>query len=191
MKKPLAFVLILLLCVACMAEGGGMLELTKARGFDIDVADRDGGGILCDLTLSSDGSAVLVWTDAAHRYTVGGQGTALSALYLDALALGGWESCRYIEGEVARLSYGADSDHRCDSLGAYTSQVQTALTLTDFVNRLIGVTRDYVLNKRSKKFHYPDCPGIRDMNLRNREDYTGTRDAVIAMGYSPCGICKP
>ena len=61
----------------------------------------------------------------------------------------------------------------------------------DAVNSLSGVAQAYVLNQRTKKFHHPDCSGIRDMNPKNREDFTGTRDEVLAMGYSPCGICKP
>lgn len=49
----------------------------------------------------------------------------------------------------------------------------------------------YVLNTKSKKFHYADCSGAKNMNDANREDFNGTRDEVIGMGYSPCGICKP
>ncbi len=49
----------------------------------------------------------------------------------------------------------------------------------------------YVLNTRSKKFHYPDCPGISNMSDKNRQEYSGSRAALIAQGYSPCGICDP
>jgi len=50
---------------------------------------------------------------------------------------------------------------------------------------------DYVLNTNSRKFHYPTCPSVDDMKSSNRWDYSGTRDEVISMGYSPCGRCKP
>ena len=51
--------------------------------------------------------------------------------------------------------------------------------------------RDYVLNKNTKKFHYPNCSSVKDMKAKNRRDYNGTRDEIISMGYSPCGRCKP
>lgn len=50
---------------------------------------------------------------------------------------------------------------------------------------------DYVLNKSSKKFHKPSCSGVSSMKEENREDYTGTRQSLIDMGYEACGTCKP
>ena len=29
------------------------------------------------------------------------------------------------------------------------------------------------------------------MSAANRQDFAGTRDELIAKGYSPCGICNP
>lgn len=52
-------------------------------------------------------------------------------------------------------------------------------------------TRSYVLNTNSMKFHYPACSSVDDMAARNKQDYTGTRDALIAQGYTPCGRCNP
>ncbi len=49
----------------------------------------------------------------------------------------------------------------------------------------------YVLNTNSHKFHYPSCPSVDDMSAKNKQFFTGTRDEVIAMGYSPCGRCNP
>lgn len=46
----------------------------------------------------------------------------------------------------------------------------------------------YILNTASKKFHKESCSGL---PTSNRQDYVGTRDEVVAMGYSPCGRCKP
>lgn len=50
---------------------------------------------------------------------------------------------------------------------------------------------DYVLNTGSKKFHLPGCPGASDMKEENRQDYTGSRELLIAQGYKPCGQCDP
>ena len=46
----------------------------------------------------------------------------------------------------------------------------------------------YVLNTESKKFHYITCGKL---PTKNREDVTMSREEIIRMGYSPCGICKP
>ncbi len=53
------------------------------------------------------------------------------------------------------------------------------------------VTDTYVLNLRNKRFHLPDCSGVKDMSPDNRQDYTGSRQDLIDQGYSPCGRCKP
>ena len=50
---------------------------------------------------------------------------------------------------------------------------------------------DYILNMKNKKFHLPTCSAANDIAAANRQDFTGTRDELIAKGYSPCGICNP
>ncbi|MBO5646567.1 MAG: hypothetical protein J6S59_05580, partial [Clostridia bacterium] len=49
----------------------------------------------------------------------------------------------------------------------------------------------YVLNTSSKKFHLPMCSGAVSIKEENRDLFEGTRSELIAMGYSPCGTCKP
>ena len=49
----------------------------------------------------------------------------------------------------------------------------------------------YVLNTSSMKFHLPTCSGVESMSPSNRQDYTGTRQALLEQGYTPCGTCKP
>lgn len=51
--------------------------------------------------------------------------------------------------------------------------------------------QDYVLNTNSRKFHEPGCSGAADIKPENREDYVGTRQTLIDLGYAPCGNCKP
>lgn len=50
---------------------------------------------------------------------------------------------------------------------------------------------DYILNTNMKKFHYPTCSSVNDMKEKNKQKFFGTRDEAIALGYSPCGRCKP
>ena len=52
-------------------------------------------------------------------------------------------------------------------------------------------TADYILNTNSKKFHYPGKSCAESISDKNRKEYSGTREELIADGYSPCGICKP
>ena len=49
----------------------------------------------------------------------------------------------------------------------------------------------YILNTNTKKFHYPTCSSVKDMKEENKLELHGTRDEVIANGYSPCGRCNP
>ena len=50
---------------------------------------------------------------------------------------------------------------------------------------------EYVLNTNSKKFHLPTCDSVSKMSEKNRQNYTGSRDELIAEGYTPCGSCNP
>jgi DNA-entry nuclease len=66
-----------------------------------------------------------------------------------------------------------------------------AETVTETTATTTEETQDYVLNTRSKKFHLPTCSGVSTMRETNRQDFTGTREELIAQGYEACGICKP
>ncbi len=54
-----------------------------------------------------------------------------------------------------------------------------------------GEQGDYVLNTNSKKFHLPSCSGATDMSEKNRQEYTGSRELLIAQGFEPCSQCEP
>jgi len=49
----------------------------------------------------------------------------------------------------------------------------------------------YILNTSSGKFHDPSCSGVKQMSEKNKAEFTGTRDEVLAAGYEPCGSCHP
>ena len=50
----------------------------------------------------------------------------------------------------------------------------------------IRLVPDYVVNKNTKKFHYPYCNSVTSIKAKNRWDYSGTREDLIEMGYVPC-----
>ena len=49
----------------------------------------------------------------------------------------------------------------------------------------------YILNTSNFKFHLPACSSAQTMKAENKQTYTGSRDALIEQGYTPCGRCKP
>ena len=52
-------------------------------------------------------------------------------------------------------------------------------------------SQTYILNTNTKKFHYPSCSSVNSMKDKNKQEYTGSRDDIIAMGYDPCKRCYP
>lgn len=53
------------------------------------------------------------------------------------------------------------------------------------------VGQSYILNTNTKKFHYPSCGSVKQMKDSNKQSFTGSRDDVIARGYTPCKKCNP
>lgn len=49
----------------------------------------------------------------------------------------------------------------------------------------------YILNTNTKKFHYPTCSSVDQMNASNKKEYTGRRNDLISQGYEPCKRCNP
>lgn len=50
---------------------------------------------------------------------------------------------------------------------------------------------EYILNTNTKKFHLPDCSSVTNMNEDNKEEFSGSREELLDMGYEPCGRCNP
>lgn len=88
------------------------------------------------------------------------------------------------------------------SFCVFIYNVQTSITIdyatgenwladenTTFPTSTADVT--YVANKNSMKFHTPFCKSVNDISERNRWDYTGSREELINLGFTPCGSCKP
>ena len=99
-----------------------------------------------------------------------------------------------VEGE---LRYGVSFDTNED---VYTPGIipiseeqpeQTSRVSPESDNSESTNEQTYILNTNTKKFHYPDCKSVKQMKDKNKQEYFGTRDNVIAMGYAPCGNCNP
>ncbi len=88
----------------------------------------------------------------------------------------------------------------CFSVYAYNVQPGVAIDYATGESHLTDVDTaaeegeaafTYVLNTRSGKFHDPGCSGAADIKEENRQTYTGSREDLLAQGYSPCGQCQP
>ncbi len=58
-------------------------------------------------------------------------------------------------------------------------------------NSTTEAKKDYILNTNTHKFHLPGCKSVKQMKEKNKKPYTGTRQSIIDMGYSPCKNCNP
>ncbi len=52
-------------------------------------------------------------------------------------------------------------------------------------------TGEYVLNTKTMKIHFKDCPSVEDIQPENKESFNGTKDYLLENGYTSCGRCKP
>lgn len=53
----------------------------------------------------------------------------------------------------------------------------------------VPATRTFVLNTSSKVYHRPGCSSAENIKEENRQEFTGTREEVEALGYEACGRC--
>ena len=72
-----------------------------------------------------------------------------------------------------------------------TEQVQQTEQTAVETPQPVAEGTSYVLNTNTKKFHYTWCSSVNEMKAKNREDFTGSRDDVIARGFVPCKRCNP
>ena len=49
----------------------------------------------------------------------------------------------------------------------------------------------YVLNANTRRIHVPTCPSVEDAKSHNLQGWDGTVEEAEALGYQPCGRCRP
>lgn len=94
----------------------------------------------------------------------------------------------YATGE-SKLADG--SQHEEQKTATVTPTPSPELEKQEPVTGSEALQADYILNTNTKKFHHPTCSSVNDMKEKNKQEFFGTRDETIALGYSPCGRCKP
>jgi len=61
----------------------------------------------------------------------------------------------------------------------------------DIPNSEDNQSQTYILNKNTKKIHYPWCSSVEDMAEHNKQEFTGDINEMIEKGYTPCKRCNP
>ena len=72
-----------------------------------------------------------------------------------------------------------------------TTVAYTPVTTTTTTAATDPYSITYVLNTNTMKFHKSTCSSVDTISKRNYDTFTGSRDDLIAMEYSPCKTCKP
>ena len=75
--------------------------------------------------------------------------------------------------------------------GSNSSESDRIVVYTESMTPTEVVVIDYIINRNTGKFHYPDCPSVDQMAEHNKKEYTGDRDDLISQGYEPCKRCNP
>lgn len=55
----------------------------------------------------------------------------------------------------------------------------------------VSDSQTYILNRNTKKFHYPSCSSAEDISVENRAEFTGSREELVGAGYESCKRCNP
>ena len=88
--------------------------------------------------------------------------------------------------------YSAETSQKAESTFETTSTPEETDTKEETAENIENDYKtEYLLNTNTKKFHHPSCKSGQKIKDTNRADYNGTRDEIIAKGYSPCKICNP
>lgn len=92
------------------------------------------------------------------------------------------------DGAEASETDGADT---ADENDADASQTDAAADSPDTDDSPESVSQTYILNTNTKKFHLPDCGSVSRIKDENKAAFTGTREELLAEGYSACKNCNP
>lgn len=72
----------------------------------------------------------------------------------------------------------------------YISTNDTTTQVNQLPTQAQNETASYIGNRNSKVFHLKDCSGIKNMQDKNKIEFTNREDATNA-GYKPCSNCNP
>lgn len=183
-----------------------------------DYIDETGGHVLYRVTPVYAGSELVARGVLMEAYSVEDEGAALSfCVYcfnvqpgvsidyatgdnapdgsggagLSAGAGSGAGSSAGSDGGLAVGSGAASSGGAASGSSSASSGASGSVSSANGQNSSGGQQHDYVLNTGSKKIHKPSCEAVEDMKEANKLSFYGTLEEAEALGYKPCGRCKP
>lgn len=95
------------------------------------------------------------------------------------------------KGEAGASGTSGSSDTSSSTQAAPSGSSDTKTSGDSSSSASTTEQQTYILNKRSHKFHRPECDSVQSMSPSNKEEFTGLRQTLIDEGYTPCRSCNP
>lgn len=95
------------------------------------------------------------------------------------------------KGEAGASVTSGSSDTSSSTQAAPSGSSDTKTSGDSSSSASTAEQQTYILNKRSHKFHRPECDSVQSMSPSNKEEFTGLRQTLIDEGYTPCRSCNP
>lgn len=95
------------------------------------------------------------------------------------------------KGEAGASDTSGSSDTSSNTQAAPSGSSDAKTSGSSTSSASTAEQQTYILNKRSHKFHRPECDSVQSMSPSNKEEFTGLRQTLIDEGYTPCRSCNP
>lgn len=198
MKRMIAAILALMLLtgIAFAENVDAVGSLVAREGFKVITAKNKTKLSGCWLTEDAAGDT-LQWSDEKNTYTVSAKsGKGLRTLYAQIIGLREWDTCTYSFDGKVQYAYNAPE---IEAVKRYKTLANYVKYVTAYIEKISAVPaakpgekqQTYILNTNTKKFHLPQCASAGKIKAANRDQFTGSREQLIEMGYVPCKRCKP
>ena len=175
----------------------GMLPFEERMG---DYIDATGNHVLLRVTPVYDGDDLVARGVQMEAWSVEDEGEGICfnvfaynvqpGVVIDYATGENWSDGTMDEGagsagedsSAATGSAGTGSGAAGEGTGAGDSGAENAFDATQHA---------YVLNVNTRRIHVPTCPSVEDAKSRNLQGWDGTVEEAEALGYQPCGRCRP
>lgn len=86
-----------------------------------------------------------------------------------------------------------NSLHECTlgTVRGFLKSMKTKEDGTETADSMQAEQVKYIINTNTGKFHKTECNSVAKMKAKNKKEFTGSREKLIAEGYEPCGNCRP
>lgn len=89
------------------------------------------------------------------------------------------------------IDYATGESRLAENVEADTSNYDKQSDSDQAADSSLPQSGTYILNKSTKKFHYPSCSASKQIEADNRAEFFGDRNELIDDNYSPCKNCNP